>query len=99
MHAKSHGLLRGELQVLELPLPYAQGLFATPQTYPALIRLSTTPGDLLDDKVSTPRGFALKVVGVQGERLPGSPGAVTRTFCSSTGRRFSRPPRTSFSAA
>ncbi|MEQ1686077.1 MAG: catalase family protein [Burkholderiaceae bacterium] len=91
VHAKSHGLLRGELQVLDLPLPYAQGLFANPRTYPALIRLSTTPGDLLDDKVSTPRGLALKVIGVQGERLPGSPGAVTQDFLLVNGPAFLAP--------
>ena len=91
VHAKSHGLLRGELRVLELPLPYAQGLFAVPQTYPALIRLSTTPSDLLDDKVSTPRGFALKVVGVQGERLPGNPGAQTQDFLLVNGPAFLAP--------
>lgn len=91
VHAKGHGLLRGELRVLDLPLPYAQGLFAVPRTYPALIRLSTTPGDLLDDKVSTPRGFALKVVGVEGERLPGSPGATTQDFLLVNGPKFSAP--------
>ena len=91
VHAKSHGLLRGELRVLELPLPYAQGLFAVPTTYPALIRLSTTPGDVLDDKVSTPRGFALKVIGVQGERLPGSAGAVTQDFVLVNGPAFAAP--------
>lgn len=72
VHAKSHGLLRGELQVLALPQPYAQGLFAVPAVHPAVVRLSTSPGDLLDDHVSTPRGFALKVLDVAGERLPGS---------------------------
>lgn len=91
VHAKSHGLLRGELRVLELPLPYAQGMFAVPQTLPVFIRLSTTPGDVLDDKVSTPRGFALKVVGVQGERLPGNPDAVTQDFLLVNGPAFLAP--------
>jgi hypothetical protein len=31
-----------------------------------VIRLSTTPGDILDDTVSTPRAPALKIVGVEG---------------------------------
>ena len=32
-HAKSHGLLKGEMRVLDgLPLPLRQGLFATPAT-------------------------------------------------------------------
>ena len=75
VHAKSHGLLRGELRVLDgLPRSLAQGLFARPGTYPVILRLSTNPGDVLDDAVSTPRGLALKVVGVAGERLPDAPG-------------------------
>ena len=91
VHAKSHGLLRGEMRVLELPLPYAQGLFATPKSLPVMIRLSTTPGDLLDDRVSTPRGFAMKVIGVEGERLPGSEGASTQDFLLVNGPAFLSP--------
>ena len=71
VHAKAHGLLVGELEVLpDLPLVLAQGLFAIPQTYPAILRLSTIPGDVLDDEVSVPRGAALKIVGVNGPRVP-----------------------------
>ncbi len=81
VHAKAHGLLRGELAVLPmLPPAYAQGMFAREARHPVLLRLSTTPGDMLDDTVSTPRGMALKVVGVQGERLPGSEADVTQNF-------------------
>jgi len=95
VHAKSHGLLHGELQVLDIPLPYAQGLFAGTRTLPVIIRLSTAPGDVLDDAVSTPRGFALKVVGVEGERLPDSSGISqdfllvnSPTFAAPDARRF-----------
>ncbi len=72
VHAKSHGLLRGELSVLDnLPTELRQGAFAKAATMPVVIRLSTTPGDVLDDKVSTPRGFAVKLFGVEGDRLAG----------------------------
>ena len=75
VHAKSHGLLLGRLEVLPgLPAALAQGLFAEPATYQAVLRLSTNPGDMLDDSVSTPRGLAVKVIGVEGERLPGAEG-------------------------
>ena len=75
VHAKSHGLLEGELRVLPgLPKKLAQGLFADVRTYPVVMRISTNPGDILDDTVSTPRGMALKVLGVTGERLPGDNG-------------------------
>ncbi|MGQ0699723.1 MAG: catalase family protein [Panacagrimonas sp.] len=81
VHAKSHGLLRGELHVFaDLPPHLAQGLFARAGTFPLVMRLSTIPGDILDDNVSTPRGMAIKIVGVEGERLPGSQGAQTQDF-------------------
>lgn len=90
VHAKSHGLLRGELEVLPVPALYAQGLFREPRAYPVLVRLSASPGDVLDDKVSTPRGFALKVMEVDGERLPGSEGA-TQDFLMVDGPAFLSP--------
>ncbi|MBA3597542.1 MAG: catalase family protein [Methylibium sp.] len=81
VHAKSHALLQGELEVLVgLPPHLAQGLAAKPGRYPVVMRLSTIPGDILDDNVSTPRGLAIKVVGVQGERLHGSEGHNTQDF-------------------
>lgn len=81
VHAKSHGLLRGELHVSDtLPAVLAQGIFAKAGTWPIVLRLSTVPGDILDDSVSTPRGIAIKVVGVEGVRLEGSEGDVTQDF-------------------
>ena len=75
VHAKSHGLLRGEMEVLpDLPPTLAQGLFAKPGTYPVVMRLSTNPGDILDDSISTPRGLGLKIGGVTGEKLPDAVG-------------------------
>jgi hypothetical protein len=89
VHAKAHGLLIGELEVLpDLPPVLAQGLFATPQTYPAALRLSTIPGDVLDDAVSVPRGAALKIVGVNGPRVPGSEQDVTQDFLFVNGKAF-----------
>jgi len=62
VHAKSHGLLDGTLSVLpELPEELMQGVFRESSRYRVVIRLSTTPGDVLDDKVSTPRGIGIKL--------------------------------------
>ncbi|WP_375398473.1 catalase family protein [uncultured Sphingomonas sp.] len=73
VHAKSHGIVTGTLTILDgLPPTLAQGLFAQPGSYEAVLRLSTAPGDILDDAVSAPRGIALKVLGVPGDRLPES---------------------------
>lgn len=71
VHAKAHGLFEGTFTVHDnLPAELAQGLFATGGTYPAALRISTNPGDILDDNVVLPRGIALKVEGVAGEALP-----------------------------
>ncbi|MFH5923602.1 catalase family protein [Roseomonas xinghualingensis] len=92
LHAKSHGLLRGELRVTGGFAPaYAQGLFARPGRYPVVLRFSTNPGDLLDDSISVPRGLALKVVGVEGERLPGSEGQATQDFVLVNSPAFAVP--------
>ncbi len=92
VHAKSHGLLRGEIEILDnLPPTLAQGAFARPGRYPIILRLSTTPGDLLDDSVSTPRGMALKIVGIESARLPGSDGDVTQDFVMVNGPAFNAP--------
>ena len=80
-HSKSHGLLIGRLEVLDdLDETLAQGVFSHPDVYDTVVRLSTVPGEILPDAFGTPRGFAIKLIGVEGERLPGSEGAVTQDF-------------------
>ncbi len=92
VHAKSHGVLKGQIEVLaDLPPELAQGVFARAGRYPVVMRFSTTPGDILDDSVSTPRGLAIKVIGVEGERLPGSEGDATQDFVLVNGKAFSAP--------
>ena len=92
VHAKSHGLLTGELQVLDsLPTAYAQGIFGRAARYPVVMRFSTNPGDVLDDSITVPRGLALKVIGVEGERLPGSGGQVTQDFVMANAPAFAAP--------
>jgi len=94
VHAKSHGVLKGKLHVPpDLPPALAQGLFARPGTYPVVMRLSTTPGDILDDSISTPRGVSIKVSDVEGERLPGSEGATTQDFVLVNGPAFQSSPK------
>jgi hypothetical protein len=97
VHAKSHGLLLAELRVPGgLSAALAQGVFAKSGTYPVAMRFSTSPGDLLDDVVSTPRGVALKIVGVEGERVPGSEGHKTQDFLMVNGPVFSAPTAKAF---
>ncbi len=87
-HAKSHGLMKGTLRVLDgLPAPLRQGLFAKPATYPVAVRMAVGPGELLSDAVSTHRGMAIKVFAVEGVKLPDHD-ADTQDFVLATGPAF-----------
>jgi hypothetical protein len=89
VHAKSHGLLDGTLEVHDgLPPELAQGLFARAGTYRLMMRFSTNAGDPLDDSVALPRGLALKVLDVEGARLPAAVAASTQDFVLVNGRSF-----------
>lgn len=91
VHAKSHGVLVGEFKVhASLPSILAQGLFATPATYPVVMRFSTIPGDVLDDAVSVPRAVAIKVIGVPGARVDGSEADSTQDFVLANGPVFAK---------
>ena len=92
VHAKSHGVLVGTLQVLPgLPEPLAQGLFGRETSYPVILRFSTNPGDLLADNVSSPRAIAVKVLQVEGEMVANHAGATTQDFVCINGDAFSAP--------
>jgi len=96
-HAKSHGLLIGQLRVLgRLPEALRQGLFATARDYPVAVRLAVGPGELLSDAVSTHRGMAIKVFDVDGPMLPGHEGAVTQDFVLASGPVFPQPDAAGF---
>ena len=97
VHAKGHALIRGKLEILpNLPPELAQGLFATPATFETIMRVSTTPGDILDDDVSTPRGMALKILDVPGARLPGSEQDSAQDFVMVNGPAFAAPTAKAF---
>jgi hypothetical protein len=71
-HAKLTGLLTGRFEVLsDLPPELAQGMFAFPKTYDAVVRLAPGAPEPLTDQASGQRGLSIKVMGVEGERLPG----------------------------
>ena len=87
-HAKSSACVVGELVVADgLPPELAQGLFARAGTYPVAVRFAQGPGETLGDRVSTHRGMAIKVFGVEGEKLPGHD-APTQDFVLATGTTF-----------
>ncbi len=88
VHAKSHGILEGSLTVADgLSPEFAQGLFAAPGSYKVYLRLSTNAGDILPDAISLPRGLAMKVVGVEGDRIERAEGS-TQDFVMVNGPVF-----------
>ena len=99
-HAKSTGLLKGELHVLDgLPPALAQGLCARPGTYPVVVRLAQGPGEVLSDSVSTHRGMSIKVFGVDGPKLGGHEGNDTQDFVLATGPTFPQSSASTFLVA
>lgn len=90
VHTKSHGVFEGELTVApNLPAELAQGVFAAPGRHRVVMRLSTQPGDILDDAVSAGRGMAVKVFDVDGERLPDAQGERSQNFVLASDPAFS----------
>jgi hypothetical protein len=88
VHAKAHAIVEGTLTIHpDLPPELAQGLFAAPGEHPVLMRFSTNPGDILSDAISLPRGLAIKVLDVDGARLPGAEGR-TQDFVLVNGSVF-----------
>jgi hypothetical protein len=80
-HAKSHAVLRGTLQVCpDLPKHLSQGLFATPKKYDVIARISSTHPAIRSDQIRGVRAIALKVLGVQGERVLPYDTADTQDF-------------------
>ena len=87
-HAKAHGVAVGELVVVDgLPEPLAQGVFKPGARYPVIARLANVPGEIDSDAVATQRGLALKLLEVEGEKLPGHT-AATQDFVLDSGNRF-----------
>ena len=97
VHAKSHGVLVGTMEVLpNQPQALAQGLFAKAASYPVVMRFSTNPGDLLADDVSSPRGLAVKVLNVEGERVPHDASGSTQDFVCVNTNVFGAPDAAAF---
>ena len=91
-HAKATGLLKGELVVLaDLPEALAQGMFAHAGRYEVLIRYSQGPSNPVPDKASGQRGMSLKVLGVAGPHVAGSPETTTQDWILAPDPAFVNP--------
>lgn len=70
-HAKAHGCVKAEVQVLsDLPPALRQGVFAEPgKTWQAMMRLSNGNAYPQVDSIKDARGMALKLLNVPGKQL------------------------------
>ena len=69
-HPKTLACLQAEFIVEpDIPSELKKGIFKFPQTYPAWIRISSSSGNIQPDKAKDLRGFAIKIMGVKGERF------------------------------
>lgn len=70
LHAKAIAGVRGIFTVKgDLPEPARQGLFAEARRYDAYVRFSNGSGRRQADRVPDVRGIAIKVVGVEGQKV------------------------------
>ncbi|MCG8368729.1 MAG: catalase family protein [Pseudanabaenales cyanobacterium] len=68
-HPKSHGCVGAELIVEDVPNELRHGVFKEPNRYPAWIRFSNGAGRIQSDATPDIRGMAIKVMGVEGEKI------------------------------
>ena len=81
LHRKQLTAAKGSLQVLDgLPEFARQGLFAAPGQFEVWVRLSNGGMDRVPDRMPDIRGFALRVMGVQGDSALGNGPAVSQDF-------------------
>lgn len=92
LHRKQLTAARGTLQVLpDLPAFAAQGAFASPVSYEVQVRLSNGGLDKASDKMPDIRGFAFKLLGVQGESALGNGPASSQDFLLINQEQFAFP--------
>jgi catalase len=81
VHSKTHGCVRARVEVGELEPRLRHGLFAQAGAYDAWLRLSNGDTHVQSDEIHDARGFALKVMGVPGEKLlPAERNEATQDF-------------------
>lgn len=83
VHAKAHGCVRAEFAVDPgLPADLRAGVFSEPgRTYASWIRFSNGASKIQPDKKADARGMAIKLMGVEGEKLlDGEKKAGTQDF-------------------
>ena len=89
VHSKAHGCVKARFEVGELEPRLRHGLFAQAGRYDAWLRFSSGDTHVQSDEIKDARGFALKVMGVPGEKLlPAERDAQTQDFVMINSPRF-----------
>lgn len=97
LHRKQRPALRATLEVsADLPEEAKHGVFATEASYEVWVRLSNGGFNVAADDVPDIRGFAFKVLGVDGLSVFGGP-AESQDFVLINHERFSSPTSKEFS--
>lgn len=91
-HVKTQGIVKGKLKVREdLPEHLKQGIFETAgKSYDVVARYANEPVFLQEDQAPGPRGLAMKVFSVSGERLGGEP-STKDSFAEHAGKTVDQP--------
>jgi hypothetical protein len=61
-----------------------EGLFKDGKTFPAFVRFSNGDTHVTADRRSQPRGIAIKLVGVEGEKVSGHESEITQDFLATS---------------
>jgi catalase len=89
VHSKAHGCVKAGFEVGDLEPRLRHGLFARAGRYDAWVRFSSGDTHVQSDLVKDARGFALKVMGVAGEKLlPAERNEATQDFVMINSPRF-----------
>jgi hypothetical protein len=89
-HPKMHGCLRGEFSIAkDLPAELSAGIFQPGRAFPAWLRFSNQNGTVAADSKRDIRGVAMKLMGVEGEKLmAGAERDTTHDFILISDSRF-----------
>jgi hypothetical protein len=89
-HPKMHGCVRGEFSIEpNLPEELRIGIFSQSRRFPVWVRFSNQSGTVSPDSKGDIRGVALKLMGVDGEKLlPNETQGTTHDFILISDSRF-----------
>jgi len=98
VHTKTHGCVKGVFEVGELPEELRVGVFSKPRKFHAWVRFSNANSHPKPDPKKDIRGFALKLLGVDGEKiLTDEKNAKTQDFLLMSSETFFSPSLLEFS--